>query len=65
MKPVIEVRNLTKRFGNFTAVNDISFDVAKGNLCPAGDKRRRENHSDENALRIEFSFLGQRYGSRF
>ncbi len=32
MKPVIEVRNLTKRFGNFTAVNDISFDVAKGEI---------------------------------
>ncbi len=26
----IEVRSLTKKFGDFTAVNDVSFDVAKG-----------------------------------
>ncbi len=29
---VISVRNLTKRFGNFTAVNNISFDVHKGEI---------------------------------
>ena len=29
---VISVRNLTKRFGNFTAVNDISFDVYRGEI---------------------------------
>lgn len=29
---VISVRNLTKRFGNFTAVDHISFDVAKGEI---------------------------------
>jgi ABC-type multidrug transport system ATPase subunit len=27
---VISVRNLTKRFGDFTAVNNISFDVYQG-----------------------------------
>lgn len=29
---VISVRNLTKRFGNFTAVNNISFDVCRGEI---------------------------------
>lgn len=29
---VIEVRNLTKRFGGFTAVDDLSFDVAPGRV---------------------------------
>lgn len=28
----IEIRNLTKRFGNFTAVDNISFDVRKGEI---------------------------------
>ena len=31
-EPIISVRNLTKRFGNFTAVNAISFDVEKGEI---------------------------------
>lgn len=29
---IIEVKNLTKKFGDFTAVNDISFSVAKGEI---------------------------------
>ena len=29
---VIEIRNLTKRFGSFTAVDDISFDVRRGEI---------------------------------
>lgn len=31
-EPIISVRNLTKSFGNFTAVNAISFDVEKGEI---------------------------------
>ena len=31
-KPIIEVKNFTKKYGNFTAVNDISFDVAEGSV---------------------------------
>lgn len=30
--PIIRVENLTKRFGNFTAVDHISFDVKKGEI---------------------------------
>ena len=29
----IEVRNLTRRFGDFTAVNDLTFDVREGEIC--------------------------------
>lgn len=29
---VIKVKNLTKRFGSFTAVDNISFDVKKGEI---------------------------------
>lgn len=32
MEKVIEVHNLTKRFGSFTAVNSISFHVVKGEI---------------------------------
>lgn len=30
--PIIQVRNLVKRYGNFTAVDDISFDVLRGEV---------------------------------
>ena len=30
--PIIEVKNLTKKFGDFTAVKDVSFSVEKGNI---------------------------------
>ena len=29
---VIEIRNLTKKFGDFTAVDNISFDVRRGEI---------------------------------
>jgi ABC-2 type transport system ATP-binding protein len=32
MEKVIEVKDLTKRFGNFTAVDNISFEVSKGEI---------------------------------
>ncbi len=31
-EPAIEVRSLTKRFGGFTAVDDVSFDVERGGI---------------------------------
>ena len=33
MDPIIHVQNLTKKFGDFTAVNGISLEVAKGAIC--------------------------------
>ncbi len=32
MENIISVKNLFKKFGDFTAVNDVSFDVAKGEI---------------------------------
>ena len=32
MEKVIEVQNLTKKFGDFTAVDHISFEVYKGEI---------------------------------
>src|SRR5271154_225715 len=32
MENIIEVKNLVKKFGDFTAVDDISFNVAKGEI---------------------------------
>jgi ABC-2 type transport system ATP-binding protein len=31
-KPIVEVRSLTKRFGDFTAVDNISFDIHEGEI---------------------------------
>ena len=35
MEKIIEVLNLTKRYGDFTAVNNISFYVNKGEIFAA------------------------------
>ncbi len=32
MNPIIEVKNFTKKYGNFIAVNDISFEVEEGTI---------------------------------
>lgn len=32
MKPIIQVKNFTKRYGDFIAVNDISFEVEEGSV---------------------------------
>ena len=33
MTPLISLTGLTKRYGNFTAVDDVSLDVAEGSIC--------------------------------
>lgn len=32
MNPIIQVKNFTKRYGDFVAVNNISFDVEEGSV---------------------------------
>ncbi len=32
MNPIIQVKNFTKKYGDFVAVNDISFDVEEGSV---------------------------------
>ena len=36
---IIEVKNLTKKFGDITAVNDISFSVKRGNFRVSRSER--------------------------
>ena len=50
MGNVIEVRGLTKRFGNFTAVDRISFNVKEGRFC-FQERTVPENHRYTNAVR--------------
>ena len=33
LKNVLEIQNVTKRFGNLVAVRDVSLNVAKGEMC--------------------------------
>ncbi len=49
----IEIRNLTKRYGALTAVNDISFTVSPGEVLGfLGPERRRQVDHDENDHRL-------------
>ena len=32
MTPILEVQNLVKRFGDFTAVDGVSFDIQEGEV---------------------------------
>ena len=44
--PLIHARGLTKRFGEFTAVDAIDFDVAPGESFGfLGPERRRQDHA--------------------
>ena len=47
---MIKITHLKKRFGDVKAVNDLSFQVKKGELFP-WCKRGREEHNDFDHLR--------------
>ena len=47
----VEAKDLTKKFGTFTAVNNITFGPTWGNIRLAGTKRRRQVDNISNALR--------------
>jgi len=47
----IEVRNLSKKFGKFTAVDDVSFDVREGEIFGSSGERRGEVDNNTDALR--------------
>lgn len=56
---IISVRELTKMFGDFTAVDHISFDVRKGEIFGfLGANRRRKDNSNAYALRSEYAHVG-------
>ncbi len=45
---MIEIKNVTKKYGDFTAVDDISFDVKDGEIVGLlGPNRCREKHYNE------------------
>ena len=47
----IKAENITKVFGDFTAVDHISFEVKRRNIRFSGRKRCRKNYSDAHVLR--------------
>ena len=47
MDDIIEVKNLTKRYGDFTAVDDISFDIEKGEIFAFHRSERRWQDDDD------------------
>ena len=47
-QPVISIRNITKRFGNMVAVDDVSLDI----FCPARAIGLRQNDSAADAGRV-------------
>ena len=52
MEPIIETRDLTRRFGALTAVDHLNLSVPRGrDLRPGGAGRRRQNHHAAHALR--------------
>ncbi|MBK9975348.1 MAG: hypothetical protein IPP14_11310 [Planctomycetes bacterium] len=51
--PMIEVRGITKFYGTFKALDEVSFDVAKGEVLGfLGPQRRRQIHHHEGADHI-------------
>ena len=49
-KNVIEIENLVKKFGDFTAVDGISFEVKEGELFGfLGPERGGQDHYDKDA----------------
>lgn len=62
---VIKAEGLTKRFGNFTATDHITFEVRKGgNIRISRRQRSRQDHSHAYAVRAVAAQRRQSYGSR-
>ena len=61
---VIETDSLTKRFGTFTAVDHISFEVGEGEIFGFLSQWRRKDDGDAYALRIEQADFRAGSGSR-
>ena len=51
-KPMIEVQNLTRRLGHFTAVEGVSFSVGKGSVAGWADCRWRIRSAVADKLRL-------------
>ena len=62
---VIETDSLTKRFGTFTAVDHISFEVGEGEIWFPGSQWRRKDDGDAYALRTVDTHFRQSPCGRF
>ena len=53
-QPLIHARGLTKRFGDFTAVDGIDFDVARRRVVrvPGAQRRGQDDHDADDRLRL-------------
>ena len=59
----IEVRTVTRRFGAFVAVNDLTFDVRQGEIFGfLGQQRRRQIDDDPHAVRTAAAHRPARRG---
>ncbi len=62
---MIEVKNLTKTYGNFVAVKDVSFKAKKGRDSRfSGSQRGGKNHHDADYFGLHAGDLGYRAGRR-
>lgn len=58
--PVITVRNLTKRYGNYTAVDDISFEVQRGEIFGiVGPNGAGKTSAIESIMGLRWPFEGE------
>ena len=58
---MIEVKNLTKAYGNFVAVKDVSFKAENGSILGfLGPERRRQDHHDAHHHRVHAGERGHR-----
>ena len=63
---VIQVKGLTKKFGDFTAVNDITFDVKKGEIFGfLGRKWGWKDNCYKNVDRYLYSHFRRSQSCRF
>ena len=47
---ILELRNVTKRFGNFTAVDNVSFSVQKGKVLSLLEESKKSNLSTDKIV---------------
>ncbi len=58
--PIITVRNLTKRYGNYTAVDDISFEVQRGEIFGiVGPNGAGKTSAIESVMGVRWPFEGE------
>jgi len=64
-EPIISVRELSKRFGDFTAVDRISFDVARGEIFGfLGANGAGKTTAMRMLCGLSYPYVGKRYGRR-